>query len=159
MNQNFNQLQGRFPGIGCWLTILIAFWVIGAIGITGILKSIFALVLFLVLAPVLAFGGLQFWIKRNLVEGNCPVCEQPLAGLKNFRTPCPNCGTEVMATAEGFARAAADGIIDIQAVDVQATDVDATNVEDNEGEILETALMDTTPIIDVEVQQLPDADV
>ncbi len=144
MNQNFNQLQGRFPGLGCWLFILGALWLLGAVGIGGIIKSIFALVLFVVLAPVLAFLALQFWIKRNLVSGSCPVCEQSLAGLKNSKMPCLNCGTELLVTEEGFERFAADGVIDIQAVDIQSSTVD---LSDSSGQI-----------IDVEVQRLPEGD-
>lgn len=149
MNQNFNQLQVRFPGLGCWVFVLISFWVIGAIGITGILKSIFALVLFVVLAPVLAFWGLQFWVKRNLVEGNCPVCEQPLTGLKSVKTPCPNCGTEVTATADGFERATTDGVIDVQAVDTNASTVTDESVDDD------VPFIETT-VVDVDAQQLPE---
>jgi len=149
VNQNFNQLQVRFPGLGCWLFVLVAVWLLGAIGIGGIIKSIFALVLFVVLAPVLAFLALQFWVKRNLIQGNCPVCEQTLAGLKNSKMPCPNCGTELSVTAEGFERFATDGVIDIQAVDIQASDVTRNRVVLSDGEV---------PTIDVEVQRLPDAD-
>ena len=147
VNQNFNQLQGRFPQLGCWLFLLIAFWVVGAIGITGILKSIFALVLFLVLAPVVGFWALQFWVKRNLVEGSCPVCTQPLTGFKKMKTPCPSCGTEVMATSDGFERVAADGVIDVQVVNAQASTVDIS--ED---------VSDSATTIDVEVQRLPEAE-
>ena len=149
MNQNFNQLQVRFPGLGCWLFVLGAIWLLGAIGIGGIIKSIFALVLFVVLAPVLAFLALQFWVKRNLIQGNCPVCEQTLAGLNNSKMPCPNCGTELSVTSEGFERFATDGVIDIQAVDVQAANVQSRRVELSDGSV---------PTIDVEVQRLPDAD-
>ncbi|MEL6604423.1 MAG: hypothetical protein AAFP20_14495 [Cyanobacteria bacterium J06614_10] len=148
MNQNFNQLQVRFPGLGCWVFILIGAWVLGAIGITGILKSIFAVALFLILAPVIAFAGLQFWLRRNLVEGNCPVCEQPLTSLKNLKMACPNCGTEVMVTAEGFERVAAEGVIDIQAVDVQSTTVGTSQVDTSQAD---------SAVIDVEVQRLPEA--
>ena len=144
MNQNFNQLQVRFPGLGCWLFILVAFWLIGAIGIGSILKFTFALILFIFLAPVLAFLALQFWIRRNLVNGNCPVCEQSLAGLKNSKMPCPNCGTELSVTAEGFERFAPEGIIDIQAVNVQSSTVDLSDT--------------SATTIDVEVQRLPEAD-
>ena len=141
MNQNFNQLQVRFPRLGCWLFLFIAVW---AIGLSGVIKSLFALVAFLVLAPVLAFLGLQFWVKRNLVEGNCPVCEQSLTGVKSLKIPCPNCGTEVVATADGFERAAADGVIDVQVVDVQASS--AADVSDS------------ATVIDVDVQRLPEAE-
>ncbi len=149
MNQNFNQLQVRFPGLGCWLFILGAAWLIGAIGLSGIIKSIVVLVLLIFLVPVLAFFALQFWIKRNLITGNCPVCEQPLTSLKGLQTPCPNCGTAVSATREGFVRFATDGVIDVQVVDVRPNRKDLAD-----GNFLET---DATTI-DVEVQQLPDAD-
>ncbi|MGC1306748.1 MAG: hypothetical protein WA885_05930 [Phormidesmis sp.] len=149
MNQNFNQLQGRFPGLGCWLFILGAIWLIGAVGLSGIIKSIFVLVLFIFLAPVLAFLALQFWIKRNLVQGQCPVCEQSLAGLKNSKMPCINCGTELSVTGEGFERFAKDGVIDIQAVDVQSSAVDLSAADE-----METSA--TT--IDVEVQRLPESE-
>lgn len=146
MNQNFNQLQVRFPGLGCWLFVLGAAWLLGAIGLSGIVKSIAVLVLFVMLAPVLAFLGLQFWLKRNLINGDCPVCEQTLAGLKNSNLVCPNCATELTATADGFERTATDGVIDIQAVDIQAS---ATSAESSD---------DDTTVIDVEVQRLPEAD-
>ncbi|MEL7141463.1 MAG: hypothetical protein AAGM27_04170 [Cyanobacteria bacterium J06554_3] len=145
MNQNFNQLQVRFPGLGCWVFALIAFWVLGAIGIKGVLGSIAVLILFLVLAPVLAFAALQFWIKRNLVKGNCPVCDQPLTGLNNTQLTCSNCATEVSATADGFERVASEGVIDVQAVDVPAVAV-------------QTDVLETSPVIDVEVQRLPEAE-
>lgn len=147
MNQQFNQLQARFPGLGCWLFAFIAIWVIGAIGITGILKSIFAVILFLILAPVLLSVVARFWLKRNLVSGNCPVCEQSLVCMKQSKLTCPNCATEVSATDNGFERVAAEGVIDVQAVDIQTS---ATATLD----------VDTTPAtpIDVEVQRLPESE-
>jgi hypothetical protein len=144
VNQNFNQLQVRFPGLGCWIFVLGAIWLLGAIGLSGIIKSIFVLLLLILLAPVLAFFALQFWVKRNLIVGNCPVCEQPLTSLKNLKMPCPSCGTELSVTGDGFERFAADGIIDIQAVDMQASAVDLADAE--------------VTTIDVEVQRLPEAE-
>ena len=150
MTQNFNQLQVRFPGLGCWVFVLGTIWLLGAIGLSGIIKFTAALVLFFMLAPVLAFVGVRFWLKRNLINGACPVCEQTLAGLKSSNLTCPNCATELIATAEGFERVAADGVIDIQAVDIQAN---ATTVEAER----EASVVDAT-VIDVEVQRLPEAE-
>lgn len=127
MNQNFNQLQVRFPGLGCWVFILGSAWLIGAIGLTGIIKASLVVILLLFLAPVVAFLALQFWVKRNLIEGNCPACEQSLTGLKNSKMPCVNCGTELSVTSEGFERFASDGVIDVQAVDIQASTVDLSD--------------------------------
>ena len=144
MNQNFNQLQVRFPGIGCWLTIFGVVWLLGAIGLGTIVKVTFALVLFLVLAPVLALIALQFWLKRNLIEGSCPVCDQPLSGLSNLQMTCPSCGTPLVVSAGEFTRQSTEGVIDIQAVDVQSSPVVETE--------------EAAQTIDVEVQSLPEAD-
>lgn len=145
MNQNFNQLQVRFPGLGCWVFVLGAAWLLGAVGLSGIIKSIAVLVLIVMLAPVLAFFGLQFWLKRNLVNEGCPVCDQTLTGLRGAKVICPSCSTELVATSDGFERTATEGVIDIQAVDIQssAISVDEANEAD---------------VIDVEVQRLPSAD-
>ena len=145
MNQNFNQMQVRFPGLGCWLFVLGAAWLLGAIGLGGIVKSIFALVLFLVLTPVIVLVIARFWIKKNLVEGNCPVCEQSLTSLKSVKLACPNCTTQLMTTEDGFERFAPDGVIDVQAVDIKGASVDM-------------GATDTTPTIDVEVQRLPESE-
>ena len=147
MNQNFNQMQVRFPGLGCWLFILGAAWLLGAIGLSGIVKSIFALIAFLVLAPVVVLVIARFWLKRNLVEGDCPVCDQSLTSLKNVKLTCPSCSTTLMTTEDGFDRFAPEGVIDVQAVDVQSSPVDAG------ADVVDTSA--TT--IDVEVQQLPES--
>ncbi|MEM8805172.1 MAG: hypothetical protein AAGF01_03890 [Cyanobacteria bacterium P01_G01_bin.38] len=146
MTQNGpNGLQINFSGIGCWLTLIGLAWLIGAVGLGWVVKS--ALVLFglIAIAPVIAFIGFRFWLKQRLVQGNCPVCSQPLAGLTTMQTACPNCGTALKATREGFQRATPEGTIEVQAVEVetQAADVNVTEVQ----------------TLDVEVRQLPDGDV
>ncbi|MEM8503285.1 MAG: hypothetical protein AAF716_09055 [Cyanobacteria bacterium P01_D01_bin.1] len=157
MNQQFNQLQARFPGLGCWLFVFVAIWIIGAIGITGILKSIFAVILFLILAPVLLSVAARFWLKRNLVTGNCPVCEQSLVCLKQSKIICPNCGTEVTATDNGLERVAADGVIDIQAVDVKTSTATTLDTEAAASTSTKVDVLDVE-VVDVEVQQLPESD-
>lgn len=149
MNQNFNQMQVRFPGLGCWLFVLGAAWLLGAIGLGGIVKSIFALVLFLVLTPVVVLVVARFWIKRNLVEGDCPVCNQSLTSLKNVKLTCPSCATQLTTTENGFERFAPDGVIDVQAVDIKSSAVDADAVD---------TIGTNATTIDVEVQQLPNGE-
>ena len=141
-------MQVRFPSLGCWLFVLGAAWLLGAIGLGGIVKSIFALVAFLILVPVITLIVARFWLKRNLVEGNCPVCEQSLTSLKSVKLACPNCTTQLVTTADGFERFAPDGIIDVQAVDIQSSTVDRQATE----------TMETGTTIDVEVQRLPEGE-
>ncbi|MGB3765459.1 MAG: hypothetical protein WA947_02785 [Phormidesmis sp.] len=149
MNQNFNQMRVRFPGLGCWIFVLGGAWLLGAIGLSGIVKSIFALVLFLVLTPVIVLIVARFWIKRNLVEGACPICDQSLTSIKNVKMACPNCTTQLMTTEEGFERFAPEGVIDVQAVDIQGSSVDLSS--DDDGNTSATT-------IDVEVQRLPEGE-
>lgn len=143
MNQNYNQLQRQFPGLGCWLLVLGFLWIVGAIGLKGLIGSLLVVILFIVLAPVLAFIALQLWIKRNLTEGNCPVCDQSLVGLRDAKLLCPNCSTELLVTQTGFERFAGEGIIDVQAVDVPSSAAGSSAAEKT---------------IDVEVQSLPEAE-
>jgi uncharacterized Zn finger protein (UPF0148 family) len=78
--------------------------------------------------------GVQFWLKRSLIQGNCPVCTTPLTGIKDATTQCPNCGTVLTTTANSFQRQAEEGTIDITAMDV----VDIT---------ADTLTLDTSPTL------------
>lgn len=119
MNQpGFRQIRFNFPGLGCWLVLLGMIWLLGAAGLGWLVRSLAVIVGLLLLTPVLVFIGLRFWLKRNLVQANCPVCTTPLTGLKGAETLCPNCGTPLQVNAEGFERLTEDGTIDVTAVDV-----------------------------------------
>ncbi len=114
----FRQIQFNLSGLGCWLTLLGILWLLGAVGLGWIVKSIAVIVVLILLIPVFAFVGARFWIKRNLIQANCPVCATPLTGIKDAVTQCPNCGTVLTTTANSFRRQAEESTIDITAVDV-----------------------------------------
>ncbi|NJL49415.1 MAG: hypothetical protein HC929_20690 [Leptolyngbyaceae cyanobacterium SM2_5_2] len=119
MNQpEFRQFQFNLSGIGCWLVLLGVIWLLGAVGLGWLVKSLAVLVVLIMLAPVLLFVGLRFWLKRNLIQANCPVCSAPLTGLKGAETLCPSCGTPLRVSADGFQRLTDDGTIDVTAVDI-----------------------------------------
>ncbi|HSM82056.1 MAG TPA: hypothetical protein VLS96_10230 [Nodosilinea sp.] len=119
MNQNRpNQIQLNFSGLGCWLTLIGVIWLLGAIGLGWVVKSLAVLVVLVLAAPVLGFIGLRFWLRRNLVQGPCPVCATDLTGIKGAETRCLNCGTPLRTEAEGFARLTEAGTIDVTAVDI-----------------------------------------
>ncbi|NEQ45000.1 MAG: hypothetical protein F6K00_16135 [Leptolyngbya sp. SIOISBB] len=131
--QGSNNYQINFSGLGCWLTIIGVVWLLGAIGLGWIVKSIFALLVLILAAPVIGFFGFRWWLKRNLIEGNCPVCDTQLAGLKNAQTVCPNCRTQLQVTGDGFTRFTPEGTVEVNAVDVtggsdRANDVDVVDV-------------------------------
>jgi hypothetical protein len=125
VNQNGpNQIQLNFSGIGCWLMAIGIIWLLGAVGLGWIVKSLAVLVVLLILAPVFLFLGVRFWLKRNLVQAECPVCATSLTGLKGAQTLCPSCGTPLQVEANGFHRLAQEGTIDVDAVDVVDVTVD-----------------------------------
>jgi hypothetical protein len=119
VNQNsFKQIRVNLSGLGCWLTVIGTVWLLGAVGLGWIVKSLAVLVVLLVAAPVLGFIGLRFWLRRNLVQGPCPVCSTNLSGIKGAETRCLNCGTPLHTELDGFSRVVEAGTIDITAVDV-----------------------------------------
>ena len=119
VNQNgLNQIRFNLSGIGCWLTVLALIWLLGAVGLGWVVKSIAVITVLVMLAPVLIFLGLRFWLKRNLVQADCPVCSTGLTGIKGSETLCPNCGTALRVEADGFKRPVQEGTIDVNAVDV-----------------------------------------
>lgn len=122
----FRQIQFNLSGLGCWLTLLGVIWLLGAVGLGWLVKSLAVIVVLILLIPVFAFVGLRFWLKRNLVQANCPVCSTPITGLKDAATQCPNCGTVLTAAINGFQRQAEEGTIDITAVDIT---VDAVTLD------------------------------
>jgi hypothetical protein len=119
VNQNdLKQIRFNLSGIGCWVMVIGIIWLLGAVGLGWLIKSLAVLVVLLMLAPVLVFIGLRFWLKRNLVQADCPVCSTGLTGLKGAETLCPSCGTPLKVEADGFHRLAEAGTIDVEAVDV-----------------------------------------
>ena len=139
----FRQLQLNFSGMGCWLTLAIGFLLMTTVGIGWLLKSLLVLIFLLLLIPVVLVVGVQFWLRRNLVEGACPACSQPLTGFKTISLSCPNCGVSLQATDGTFVRVTADGTIDVDAINVDVSNMD-------EGPT------DNVTIVDVDV--LPPAD-
>jgi len=126
--QGSNNYQINFSGLGCWLTVIAVAWLLGAIGLGWIVKSIAVLFVLILAAPVIAFIGFRWWLKRNLIEDNCPVCATPLAGLKNSQTVCPNCRTPLQIGRDGFERFTPEGTVEVNAVDVTGGSGEAVEV-------------------------------
>ncbi|MEL6229781.1 MAG: hypothetical protein AAFR24_07710 [Cyanobacteria bacterium J06627_3] len=139
----FRQLQLNFSGMGCWLTLAIGFGLVTTVGIGWLLKSLLVLVVLLVSVPIALIVGSQFWLRRNLVEGACPACSQPLTGFRPIPMSCPNCGVALQAKDGTFVRVAPEGTIDVNVINVDAVRTD-------------TGDTDGVTIVDVDV--LPPAD-
>ncbi|NJL86489.1 MAG: hypothetical protein HC886_11735 [Leptolyngbyaceae cyanobacterium SM1_1_3] len=123
MNQN-DLRQLNFSGLGCWLTLFATVWLLGALGLGWLIKSFLVLMVLLVLAPVVAFLGFRWWLRRNLVVAQCPVCNAEVTGVSGMQATCLNCGTQLKAEANQFKRVVSEGIIDIDAVEVNVEAVE-----------------------------------
>ncbi|MEM6253973.1 MAG: hypothetical protein AAF821_13725 [Cyanobacteria bacterium P01_D01_bin.156] len=124
-NSGFRQLQLNFSGMGCWLTLGIGLMLMTTVGIGWLLKSLFALLLLLVLIPVVLVVGVQIWLRRNLVQGDCPSCGQALTGFNTMPLSCPSCGVSLQTINGSFVRATPEGTIDVDVINVDAVNSDS----------------------------------
>jgi hypothetical protein len=125
VNQNsFRSLQLNLSGIRFWLTLVAVVWLLGTIGLGWLVKSFFILMALLLIAPVLAFLAFRWWLQRNLVEGQCPVCHYEFAGLNRTQTRCPNCSEPLKINQGHFQRLTPPGIVDVEAVEVSARQIE-----------------------------------
>ncbi|WP_299412601.1 hypothetical protein [Acaryochloris sp. IP29b_bin.148] len=124
---NLNQPQRLSIGLSVirsWLTVVLIVFVLGTIGLGWLLKSLLILVGLILIAPVVLFVGLRWWLGRNLIQGVCPSCGNPLTGLKNTQTTCPFCTQTVAVENSDFQRPTEPGTIDVQAIDVTSQTVE-----------------------------------
>ena len=112
--------QFNFSGFSCALSVLLLFWMLGAIGLGWLVKSFLVLILLLVMAPVAAFFLFRWWLQRNLIEDKCPVCGYEFAGLNQTQMRCPSCSEPLVIEKGHFQRITPPGTIDVQAVEVSA---------------------------------------
>lgn len=113
-----------------WL--LLFAWLLGAIGLGWLVKFSLILVGLLIGVPIVGFFILKWWLTKNVVEGDCPVCGAELTGIKGTQIPCNNCGEPLQVGAGTFTRSVQEGTIDVMAVDVldvTAVDVSAKAVD------------------------------
>ena len=119
MNQNsVNKFQIGLSGVSRLLLPFVVLWLLGAIGLGWLVKSFLILLGLILITPILAIVGFQWWLKRNLVESACPVCEFQFTGLKAAEFACPSCGEPLKFENGSFHRLTPPGTIDVTAVEV-----------------------------------------
>ena len=128
MNDRFNKLlQFNTSGLGCWASIILALFVLTSIGLGGAIKGLIILIALLFIAPVIAFWGFQWWLRRKLVQASCPVCSYEFTGFKNTEFNCPSCGETLQVEADSFSRMTPPGTIDVDAVEVSVQTIEEGN--------------------------------
>ncbi len=99
-------------------------WLVAALGLGWLIKSLLYLILFLMLAPVVLLIVGRWWLSRNLIQQPCPVCGYELTGLSVVETRCPSCGEVLEIKNKSFQRVTSPGTIDVEVVDVTAQAID-----------------------------------
>jgi hypothetical protein len=121
---NLKNLQIGMAEVSRLLFPFLIIWLLGAIGLGWLVKSLLILFGLILLAPVLAFFGFRWWLKRNLVQSQCPVCSFEFVGLNNSEFQCPSCGEPLKVEQGRFNRTVPPGTIDVAAVEVSAQQIE-----------------------------------
>ncbi len=125
MNQeSLRNLRMGMTGLSRLLLPFAIIWLLGAIGLGWLVKSFFILVGLLLLAPIVAFVGLQWWLKRKLIQSTCPVCQYEFMSLSHSEFRCPSCNEPLKAENGQFIRIVPSGTIDVSAVEVPSQQLD-----------------------------------
>ena len=116
----FKNWQFNFEKIRPWLTLLAIAWLLASLGLGWLVNSLVIILGLLFLLPVVAFFGFRWWLQKNLVTNQCPVCGYELTGVNKSQVQCANCGEQLLVKNSQFQRFTPEGTIDVKAVEVQS---------------------------------------
>lgn len=125
MDNRFNKLlQFNTSGLGCWGGIILTIFILTSVGLGWVINGFIILLALLFIAPIITFWGFQWWLKRKLLQAQCPVCNYEFTGFKNTEFNCPSCGEVLKVEAEKFSRVTPPGTIDIEAIEVSVKNIE-----------------------------------
>lgn len=125
MNERFNKiLQLNTSGLGCWTSIILTVLILSSFGFGWVINGLLIFTALIIILPIIAFWGVQWWLKRKLIQAQCPVCNYEFTGFKNTEFNCPSCGEALKVEAETFSRITPPGTIDVDAVEVPAKTIE-----------------------------------
>lgn len=128
MNDRFNKLlQLNTSGLGCWASIILTVFVLTSVGLGWVINGFIILIALVFITPIIAFWGFQWWLRRKLVQAQCPVCSYEFTGFKNTEFNCPSCGEALKVESEQFSRMTPPGTIDVDAVEVSVKRMEEGN--------------------------------
>jgi predicted amidophosphoribosyltransferase len=71
-----------------------------------------------IITPVVGFLGFFWWLRRSVVQAECPVCSYPLQGINGSEIQCTNCGELLNVDRGKLIRDTPPDTIDVIAVEV-----------------------------------------
>lgn len=125
MNNNFPKFYTiNDSGLSCLLTLLLIGLLLGSVGLGWVFNGFLILFFVLLLTPIIGWFVFRWWIQRNLVEDQCPVCSYEFTGFNNTECRCPSCGEVLKVEGNRFKTLTPPGTIDVEAVEVSAQPLD-----------------------------------
>jgi hypothetical protein len=119
VNNNIpNLFQVNLPRFQSWLTIVAICLLLGSLGLGWLVKSALVIVGLAIITPIIGFLGFFWWLRRSIVEAECPVCSNPLQGVNGSEIQCTNCGEVLKVDRGQFVRDTPADTIDVVAVEV-----------------------------------------
>ena len=119
MNNNSpNLFQVNLPPLQSWLTIVAVGLLLGSLGLGWIVKSALIVVALTIVTPIVGFLGFFWWLRRSIVQAQCPVCNYQLQGVNGSEIQCNNCGELLKVERGQLMRETPPDTIDIIAVEV-----------------------------------------
>jgi hypothetical protein len=117
-NNSPNLFQVNLPRFQSWLTILAVCLLLGSLGLGWLVKSALVVIGLAIVTPIIGFLGFFWWLRRSIVEAECPVCSNPLQGVNGSEIQCTNCGEVLKVDRGQFVRDTPADTIDVIAVEV-----------------------------------------
>jgi hypothetical protein len=117
-NNSPNLFQFNLPRFQSWLTILAICLLLGSLGLGWLVKSALVIIGLAIVTPIVGFLGFFWWLRRSIVEAECPVCSNPLQGVNGSEIQCTNCGEVLKVDRGQFVRDTPADTIDVVAVEV-----------------------------------------
>ena len=125
MNQeNFKTFQVGMVEVSRLLFPFLIIWLLSSIGLWWLVKSLLILFGLLLILPIVGFIGFRWWLKRSLIQGQCPVCSHEFVSLNRAEFRCPSCSEPLKAENGHFVRLVPSGTIDVNAVEVTVQPID-----------------------------------
>ncbi len=119
MNNQFSRIYNfNDSGLGCVLTLVLGVFLLGSVGLGWVVNGFLIFLAVILLLPIAAWVALRWWLGRNLVESNCPVCNYEFTGFKGTECQCPNCGEPLKVEGKSFLTLTPPGTIDVEAVEI-----------------------------------------
>jgi len=121
---SFKTFQWNLSYLRPWITLLAIVWLLGTLGLSWLVNSLLIILGLLFLVPIVGFVGFRWWLQRNLIADNCPVCGTEITGLNNTQLQCPSCGEKLLVQNRVLKRFTPEGTIDVTAVEVPAQSIE-----------------------------------